>query len=387
MGYMYDGTMFLLGRWFMTHALGWSIKAGAGFALIGATLALPHAVWAQSPTNGAPRVATIVLQADSKSAQAQWDGVIQPVLQSTVAAQVPGNIVMRPVKAGDVVRSGQTLAQVDARDTQAALDVRQAELAQAQAQLQNATQQWERNQSLRAQGFISAAAMDSAEAAKRSAQAAVNAAQAGRNQAALAKGFATVTAPFDGVVSATFAEVGDLAAPGRPLLSLYSPGQMRAVVQVPASQSPALKASAQAEVQTAQGWIKASKVTTLPNADPVSQTVEWRLDLPPGTPGLTPGQTTRVRWSGAPLPSGTPTASPSNKSPLTAPASAILQRGELTAVYVVRGQQFVLQAVRTGVISGSDPVALWSGVQAGDRIAVDAVKAGLAGATPLTVTP
>ena len=64
-------------------------------------------------------------------------------------------------------------------------------------------------------------------------------------------------------------------------------------------------------------------------------------------------------------------------------AQAVLRRGELTAVYVVRGERFMLQAVRTGTpASSTGPVTLLSGVRPGDVIAADALKAGLANATP-----
>lgn len=343
-------------------------------AIAVATLLSPS-LWAADGASFA--VPTVTLTTGPAGVSTQFDGVIQAVRQSTVAAQIPGNIVARLVKAGDAVKAGQVLVKVDSRDTQAALEMRQAEVAQAQAQLQNAKLQWERNQSLRAQGFISAAALDGADAQLKAAQAAVAAAQAGRKQAALAKGYANVVAPFDGLVLSTEAEEGDLAAPGRPILTLYSPQAMRAVVQVPASQADALKSAKQAEVWTSQGWVAPTKITALPGADPVSQTVEWRLDIPSSVKGLMPGQTVAVRWSGstridATTPSGT----------LTAPASAVVRRGELSAVYVVRDGRFVLQAVRTGHGAGAAPVTLWSGVKAGDRIAVDAVRAGLAGATP-----
>lgn len=343
-------------------------------AIAFATL-LSQSLWAADSASIA--VPTVTLAASQTNEAAQFDGVIQAVRQSTVAAQIPGNIVARLVKAGDAVKAGQVLVKVDSRDTQAALDMRQAEVAQAQAQLQNAKLQWERNQSLRAQGFISAAALDGAEAQWKAAQAAYAAAQAGRNQAALAKGYANVVAPFDGLVLSTEAEVGDLAAPGRPILTLYSPQAMRAVVQVPASQADALKSAKQAEVRTAQRWIAPTKITALPGADPVSQTVEWRLDLPASVKGLMPGQTVTVRWTGS-----APSTTPMSSGPLPVPASAVVRRGELSAVYVVRDGRFVLQAVRTGPSAGSAPVSLWSGVKAGDRVAVDAVRAGLAGATP-----
>ncbi|MGE5453112.1 MAG: efflux RND transporter periplasmic adaptor subunit [Acidobacteriota bacterium] len=344
-------------------------------AAIAVATLLSANLWAADGASFA--VPTVTLATGQMGVSTQFDGVIQAVRQSTVAAQIPGNIVARLVKAGDAVKAGQVLVKVDSRDTQAALDMRQAEVAQAQAQLQNARLQWERNQSLRAQGFISAAALDGAEAQWKAAQAAVAAAQAGRNQAALAKGYANVVAPFDGLVLSTDAEEGDLAAPGRPILTLYSPQAMRAVVQVPASQAEAIKQASRAEVLTPQGWITPSKITALPGADPVSQTVEWRLDLPASVKGLMPGQTVAVRWSGTARPDATPAS-----GTLTVPASAVLRRGELSAVYVMRDGRFVLQAVRTGPSAGAAPVTLWSGVKAGERIAVDAVRAGLAGATP-----
>lgn len=349
---------------------------------LGASTLTPS--WAKEP---APlTVPTLRLQSQSTGAQLEWDGVIQPVRQSTVAAQVAGNLTALLVKAGDTVKAGQVLARIDARDTSAGLNRSQADVAQAQAQLNNARMQWDRSQSLRAQGFISAAALDSARAQWQAAQAGVAAAQAGRAQAALAQGFTAVTAPFDGRVLSTQAEMGDLATPGRPILTLYAPRPLRAVVQVPASQAEQARAARRVEVQmphsgaqaTAQ-WVKPTQIVTLPGADPVSQTVEWRLDLP--DVNVLPGQTVRVRF--ADVPASTSGATALAAEQLTVPAPAVLRRGELTAVYVVREGRFMLQAVRTSTpATATGPVTLLSGVQRGDIIAADALKAGLANATP-----
>lgn len=328
-------------------------------------------------------VPTLKLQGQAQGAERQWDGVIQAVRQSTVAAQVPGNVTALLVKAGDTVKAGQVLARIDARDTSAGLLRSQADVAQAEAQFNNARMQWERSQSLKAQGFISAAALDSARAQWEAAQAGVAAARAGRSQASLAQGFTTVAAPFDGRVLATHIEMGDLAAPGRPILTLYAPRPMRAVVLVPASQSNQVRTAQRVEVEvpTAGGattWLRPTQVVALPGADPVSQTVEWRLDLPEVT--ALPGQNVRVRFAELRIDPANATATASQ---LSVPASAVLRRGELTAVYVVRGGRFMLQAVRTSTSPSSPgPVTLLSGVRPGDVIAADALKAGLANATP-----
>lgn len=338
-----------------------------------------------------------VLAATPEKSQAstlEWDGVIQAVRQSTVAAQVPGNITALLVKAGDKVKAGQPLARVDERDTQAALARSQAELAQADAQLTNARLQWQRSLALKAQGFISDAALDSAQAQWRAAQATVDASQAARNQAVLARGFATVVSPFDGQVLSTQADVGDLATPGRPILTLYAPQAMRAVVQVPASQAERVRTATVAEVLLLTGssptnstaspqWVRARQVTALPATDPVAQTVEWRLDLP-GTQAL-PGQTVRVRFTGVAAKSGLQAGLRDVRTNgVDVPAPALLRRGELTAVYVVRGGRFMLQAVRVASANeAASTVTVLSGLRAGELIATDALKAGLANASPV----
>ena len=331
----------------------------------------------------AQSVPTATLSAASERAGFVIDGSLQALRQSTVAAQVGGNLLALDVKAGDAVKAGQVLARIDARDTQAGLAAADAGVAQAQAALQNARLQAERTRELRQQGFVSQAAQDTTDTQLRAAQAGLAQAQAGRTQAALARGFANVTAPFDAVVLATHVEAGDLAAPGRPLLTLYAPGQLRAVVQVPSSRSALARAATQVQVQlpaapggAAPRWVVPAARTELPTADPVSQTVEWRLDLPVAvTAGLSPGQAVSVRFAGAAAAAGAPAR------PLI-PAEAVLRRGELTAVYAVQGGRFVLRAVRLGAAQGTQGIELLAGLKAGERFALDPVRAGLAGAVP-----
>jgi hypothetical protein len=67
---------------------------------------------------------------------------------------------------------------------------------------------------------------------------------------------------------------------------------------------------------------------------------------------------------------------------LVVPREAVLRRGELTAVYVAQAQGFVLRAVRLGADQGEAGYEVLSGVRSGDRVALDPVRAGLAGAQP-----
>ena len=370
-----------------THTLRTTALAVTLLAAVATTAALaapPAAV-------AAVTVPTAVVQPAAALAGFVLDGSLQPLRQSVVAAQVAGNVLTLAVQAGDRVRAGQLLARIDARDAQAGLQRGDAGVAQADAELRNARVQAERSRELRRQGFVSQAALDVAETQLQAAQAGLQQAQAGRTQAALASGFTAVSAPFDAVVLATHVEAGELATPGRALVTLYAPGALRAVVQVPASRAAVAAAAQQVELQLPDGrWIVPAKRQALPSTDAVSQTVEWRLDLPAavqgGLPaGLQPGQNVRVRFSGAPVgaPAGTDaTASGAAAQRLVVPASAVLRRGELTAVYAVQERQFVLKAVRLGADRGAAGIEVLAGLKAGERVALDPVRAGLAGAVP-----
>jgi RND family efflux transporter MFP subunit len=304
-----------------------------------------------------------------------YDGVVEPVRQSTVSAQASGRIATMLVKAGDRVRAGQVLATIDDRETQTGVQRSQAQVAQADAEMRNAQLNLERTRELQGKGFVSKSALDSAETQLKAAQAGRDQAGAGARQSALAQGFTRVTAPFDGWVLQTLAEAGDLAVPGKPLLTVYAPLPLRATVQVPASRAEAARAAPKVEVQlpgTNSGqWVVPVSRTVMPAADPVSQTLEWRLELPAAAAAaVVPGQQVRVRFAGG------------QAQRVVVPGAAVLRRGELTAVYVAAGSTFALKAVRLGADHGQAGVEILAGLAAGDRVAVDPVRAGLAGARP-----
>jgi RND family efflux transporter MFP subunit len=335
------------------------------------------ALAAASPAALAAEVALIEASAGARGTSLSIEGHVEPLRQATVAAQIGGNVVALLVKAGDRVRAGQPIARIDERDAAAGVLRSEAGLAQAEAEARNARVAAERTRELRAQGFVSQAALDTAETQLKAAQAGVQQAQAARSQATLARGFAGVAAPFDGIVLATHLEAGDLASPGRPIATLYAPGAMRATAQVPLSQAEGARRASRVEVELANGQrVAPAARTELASADPVSQTVEWRLDLPAtALPGLVPGQVARVHFTGAAAAAGAPAT-------LRLPATAVLRRGELNAVYVAQGQGFQLRAVRLGADRGSEGIEVLAGLKPGEKVAANAVQAGLAGARP-----
>jgi len=293
-----------------------------------------------------------------------FDGVVQAVRQTAVAAQVPGAVVSLDVKAGDVVKAGQVLLRLDARAAEQTAAASAAQLQAAHAAQEVATKDFERQKQLFQRNYISQAALDRAEAQYKATQAQVSAQFAAAGAARTQSNFYVVRAPYDGVVSELAVVLGDMAMPGRPLLTVYDPRGLRISVAVPQSAAAHWIPGRALQVDlpdTTAGRITASNVQVLPTVDPATHTLELRLDLPAGLPGITPGMFARA-W--VPIAAGTDLR-------LFVPARAVVPRAELTGVYVLGADgRALLRQVRLGRLQG-DRVEVLTGVSPGERVVLD----------------
>lgn len=300
------------------------------------------------------------------------EGVAEAVRQSTLAAQIAGQIVELRVKVGDSVKAGQVLARIDPRAAEQVLSGSRSQVAEAQASLNNALRSFERSKKLFAQKFISQAGLDQAQADYNVAQARVAALQAGAGQASTAKTFTVITAPYAGVVAATPIEVGDMATPGLPLVTLFDPAAMRVTATLSQSSLRAIQLNIPARVEfpALKQSVATQKITLIPLADSRTHTARLRLDLGP-VAGLLPGQFARAYFV-------TGTA-----RKLVVPEQAVLRRSEVTAVYVLdSGQgQPQLRQIRVGEVSANGFIEVLAGLRANERIAQNPIKAGLISGT------
>jgi len=295
------------------------------------------------------------------------EGVVEAVKQATIAAQVQGRVIELPVKAGDTVRAGQVLARIDSRTADQAVAASRSQVAEAEANLANARMRYERNRQLLAQKFVSQAAVDQSEAEYKAAQAQVAAMKAGAGQAVAQQSFTTITAPYAGVIGATHAELGDMATPGKPIVTLFDPRELRVVATLPQATLPQWKRDRKpsVEIPALAATLTPTAVTLIPLADARAHTVRVRLDLP-ATEGLLPGQYARAHF-----PTGSVRA-------LTVPATALLRRGELVAVYVAGPNGTpILRQVRTGESFADDTIEILAGLASGERIFANPVAAGM----------
>src|SRR6187455_1759386 len=185
------------------------------------------------PVLAGPALETLRVASGEYAQGVEVEASIEAVRQATLAAQVAGRVVELSVKAGDTVRAGQVVARIDARAADAAVAASRSQVAEAEANLANARRVHERNVALAAQKFVSQAAVDQSASALQAALAQRDALVAGAGSAAAARDWTTIVAPHAGIVGETHVEVGDMATPGRALVTVFDPRELRAVAIVP----------------------------------------------------------------------------------------------------------------------------------------------------------
>jgi RND family efflux transporter MFP subunit len=333
--------------------------------LVGSPLA-----WAtdQAEPSRPAALATVAVQSSGAGDSLSLDAVVEAVRQTTLSAQVPGAIVALRVKVGDTVKAGQELLRIDARSASQTAAASDAQVEAAQSALNVATRDYERQKQLFQKQYISQAALDGAQAQWLAAQAQVRSLQAQAGVARTQSGFFALNAPYAGVISEVPVTLGDMAMPGRPLITMHDPSALRVTAAVPQSALAGLNDTSAVRFELpglSSGLLQPTQVQLLPVVDAATHTSQVRLGLPANLKGAAPGTFARV-W----LPLGASAAAGKNQR-LYVPVSAVARRGEMTGLYVVNPQgQALLRQVRLGATKGN-LVEVLSGVSLGEKVAAD----------------
>lgn len=326
------------------------------------TLSIAMALAASSYASAAQTNEHYTVGSESLSQVVQLEGVVQPINQGTVASQTSGRIVGLNVDVNDYVKKGTVLLEISAVQQSASLDAAQAQLAGAIAQDREAQAQVKRYRQLFPKGAISQEAMDSAEARARSASAAVKSAKASVAQAKESLGYTSVSAPYDGVVTKRYVELGETVAPGTPLISGFAIDKLRIETEIPQRYQPAVKDIAQFEVVSPQGErVLPTQYNLFSYADPQSHTFKIRLNLPEQTTSFVPGMWVKTEFHYG------------DRETILIPNSSVVRRAELSSVYRIQGDSRVLNPVRLGQTYG-DYTEVLSGLEEGDIISTTAIN-------------
>jgi membrane fusion protein (multidrug efflux system) len=307
-----------------------------------------------------PAAPTATVEVADEPAFEYATGTVEARDEALVSSRIMAAIRAVHVRAGDSVTAGQVLVELDAREETSRVAQVGQDIAGAEARVAEARSHHERTARLAAQGAASRQELERALAALRAAEAALAGARGRLAETTSAQSHATLTAPFAGRVVERYAEPGDTAVPGRPLLKIYAPERLRLVAQVRESLGAALGVGAAltVHVDAVARDFAATVEEIVPSADPGSRSVTVRLALP-AEAGLYPGLFGRVA-----VPTGTARR-------LRVPANAVRRYGQLEFVEVVVGGSTTRRYVRTGRVAGDGRVDVLSGLEGGERVLLD----------------
>ena len=272
-------------------------------------------------------------------------GTVRARVRATMEAEISGRILEMPVVLGQRIKAGELLARLDAPEIKARLE-------QSEAGLQQAELDWKRTSFLFKQQAATRADYESADSRYLVARGMVAEARA-------MMGFVEIRAPFDGVVARKWVEVGDQAAPGKPLIDVEDSSKLQLEAEVPESIASRIGQGARLAIRVGQchGELSGTVAEIGPVADPTTRTFRVELDLP-NRLGLMPGQFARLL-----VPVG-------ESSCLRVPASAVVQRGQMELLFVVENQHARLHLVKTGR-QVDDETEILSGLDCGDSVVLD----------------
>jgi len=272
-------------------------------------------------------------------------GTVRAKLRATIEAKTSGRITDLPVVLGQKVKAGELLARLDAPEIKARLD-------QAEATLQQAERDSKRLSSLLNQQAVSRADSEAADSRYLVAKGVVAEVRA-------MMGYVEIHAPFDGVVTKKWVDVGDQAAPGKPLVDMEDPSKLQLEADVPEAIASRIKQDARMTIRVEQSTsdLSGTMAEIAPIADPISRTFRVKLDVP-ASPGVMSGQFARLV-----VPVGENTS-------MRVPTSAVVQRGQLEIIFAVENQHARLRLVKTGR-RVNDETEILSGLNSGDLVVVD----------------
>lgn len=207
------------------------------------------------PQPPAPTVQVALVKQGTLDVTVHYLASIEPFTKSDLSARISGNILAISKREGDMVRRGELLIVVDDRELQDRTVAVNADLLATRQRLAGARSAYAtqrsisgRDEALFNAGAISKEALERSQAALDGAKAVVDAYNESlkglamnTNVAKTQAGYARITAPFSGVISKRWSEPGDLATPGKPILTVEKTSSYKVLAQVPQEELAAIR--------------------------------------------------------------------------------------------------------------------------------------------------
>ncbi|MFH1198451.1 MAG: efflux RND transporter periplasmic adaptor subunit [bacterium] len=295
--------------------------------------------------NVSDTVAVEVAQAELKdiSITKTFSGTLEGEDQANVVAKIPERIVVIKVKVGDHVSAGQTIVELDKSGAS-------SQFFQAQAGFQNTSKDLERMKALLKEGAISQQMLDGIQTQYDVAKANFEA----------AKSAVDLTTPISGIVTAVNSNVGDLATPGMPIITVANIRKMKVIFNAGEVDIPYFTVGQKAGIysELKPSLIINGRISRISkSADIASRTFEIQSTFAnTSDTWFKPGMFCKVN-----------VGLKSNKSSLVIPHTSIVNQGDSKTVFVVVDGQVQARNVEVGITDGNVTEIL-SGVKDGESV-------------------
>lgn len=322
----------------------------------------------------AVRVDTVQMRSIPRSIEAV--GSLQCAREAVLSGKVMGTVTDIRKSAGEAVKRGEILLVIDSRDVAGQIAQAKGALAQAQAAVALAEANFRRFDGLSRRGSASQLECDQARYQYETAKGAVVQAEGAVATAESYRAYADIPAPFDGRVVDRLCEIGDMAAPGRPLIKVEDPSSIRLHVTVPEGEAGAVHpgATARVEVPSLQGRTLEGRIAeVVPASDRATHSILVKIDLPMDA-ALRSGLYARARFEVESRPT------------IRVARASVIHRGGMAGVFVAEGEHATFRIVETGDSTEGDSLDVLSGLREGDRILISP-SADLEEGTPIEVRP
>lgn len=308
-----------------------------------------------------PRPVVTEFVTDTAQQERTIPGVIVAATEVQMAFQTLGRIIERPVDVGDRVRQGDLLARLDPEDLASSTRAAEAAVAAAEVNLETARNTAERARALARRNVASTAQLETAQQALSAAESTVAQTRAQLESARDAQGFAVMTAPITGVISAVTATPGAVVAAGDPIMTLSSEDRIEARIDLIEAQLRGVRPGARFLIwrdRDGDSPVAGTVARIDPVADPQTRTRRVFITLPDDT-DLRLGSLVQARAEG------------SDATRLTVPSGALVATQTGSAVWTVTRQgeaaTVSLRPVQAGETAGGRTQIL-GGLEAGDEV-------------------
>jgi RND family efflux transporter MFP subunit len=310
-----------------------------------------------APAAGPARdVKTVEVVRSGGTGEAAVPGTVQARRRAALSARTPASVIELPYREGEWVEAGAVVVRLDDTALRAAVAAAEARAKAAEADL-------ERTRTLVEKNAATPRELEQMTAAASGARAQLTGAVDDLSYAAL-------RAPFAGRVAARRANLGDVVSPGTPLIEIQGEGglELRATVESALAATLRPGATLRAQVDGQPAPLEATVSAVAPSGDPTTHRFEVKADLPRAS-GLRAGLFARLLVPGA-----------AAEARISVPASALIERGGLSGLFVVREDRARLRWVAVGARDGGT-VEIRAGVEPGERVVVE--PAGLTEGAPV----